>query len=184
MLISNEGAFGMTIISSVSMIAPGASSQIRVHGLNAFQSLESKPAWHLMHIDTLFIHSFSMWIKLQDGSVHTVKVVRLMDYGAIVEFPSGSSSLLHISQLSSTRVSNIEGSFCLFQSCASHCGTLSGTMQARLMACCSQDQCFVFEYLWDTCVEADSRQCKDSRHEACHKSLCCLAQWKASLLCR
>lgn len=45
---------------------------------------------------------------LQEGSVHTVKVVRLMDYGAIVEFPSGSSSLLHISQMSSTRVSNIE----------------------------------------------------------------------------
>ncbi len=51
-----------------------------------------------------------MWIKFQEGSVHTVKVVRLMDYGAIVEFPSGSSSLLHISQLSSTRVSNIEPS--------------------------------------------------------------------------
>ncbi len=56
------------------------------------------------------IHLFSMWIKLQEGSVHTVKVVRLMDYGAIVEFPSGSSSLLHISQLSRTRVSSIEGS--------------------------------------------------------------------------
>lgn len=52
-----------------------------------------------------------MWINLQEGSVHTVKVGRLMDYGAIVEFPSGSSSLLHISQLSSTRVSNIQGSF-------------------------------------------------------------------------
>ncbi len=64
----------------------------------------------LVHIDTL-CHSFtSMWLKLQEGSVHTVKVVRLMDYGAIVEFPSGSSSLLHISQLSSTRVSNEEGS--------------------------------------------------------------------------
>ena len=43
-------------------------------------------------------------IKLQEGSVHTVKIARLMDYGAIVEFPSGSSSLLHISQLSHTRV--------------------------------------------------------------------------------
>lgn len=43
-------------------------------------------------------------IKMQEGSVHTVKIARLMDYGAIVEFPSGSSSLLHISQLSHTRV--------------------------------------------------------------------------------
>ncbi|DBB10117.1 hypothetical protein WJX82_000225 [Trebouxia sp. C0006] len=47
-------------------------------------------------------------VDLFEGSVHTVKVVRLMDYGAIVEFPSGSSSLLHISQLSSTRVKRIE----------------------------------------------------------------------------
>ena len=53
MLISNEAVFGMTNISSVSMIAPGTSSQIRVHGLNAFQTM----TWHLMHIDTLF-HSF------------------------------------------------------------------------------------------------------------------------------
>ncbi|KAL0036610.1 hypothetical protein WJX79_002514 [Trebouxia sp. C0005] len=47
-------------------------------------------------------------VDLVEGSVHTVKVGRLMDYGAIVEFPSGSSSLLHISQLSSTRVKRIE----------------------------------------------------------------------------
>ena len=42
---------------------------------------------------------------MQEGSVHTVKVIRMMDFGAIVEFPSGSNSLLHISQISHTRVS-------------------------------------------------------------------------------
>lgn len=45
---------------------------------------------------------------MQEGSVHNVKVIRMMDFGAIVEFPSGSSSLLHISQISHTRVSFCE----------------------------------------------------------------------------
>ena len=41
---------------------------------------------------------------LQEGSVHKMKVTRLMDYGAAVNFPNGSSSLLRMSQISHTRV--------------------------------------------------------------------------------
>ncbi|KAL3159491.1 hypothetical protein ABBQ38_009910 [Trebouxia sp. C0009 RCD-2024] len=54
-------------------------------------------------------------IDLYEGSVHTVKVIRMMDFGAIVEFPSGSSSLLHISQISHTRVNTIHDALSLGQ---------------------------------------------------------------------
>lgn len=45
-----------------------------------------------------------MVVAMQMGSVHTVTVKRLLDFGAIVEFSTGSSTLLHISNLSHTRV--------------------------------------------------------------------------------
>ena len=54
---------------------------------------------------------------MQEASVHTVKVVRMMDYGAIVEFPSGSSSLLHISQISHTRVRQSKGGMQAVHAC-------------------------------------------------------------------
>lgn len=45
-----------------------------------------------------------LW-TLQEGSVHKVRVVKLMDYGAFVELPNGFQALLHISELEHERVS-------------------------------------------------------------------------------
>ena len=41
---------------------------------------------------------------VQEGSVHKVRVVKLMDYGAFVELPNGFQALLHISELEHERV--------------------------------------------------------------------------------
>lgn len=62
-----------------------------------------------------------VWCCMQEGSVHTVKVIRMMDFGAIVEFPSGSSSLLHISQISHTRVGIVHT--CCITNSASVCSS-------------------------------------------------------------
>lgn len=42
---------------------------------------------------------------MQEGEVYSVKVVKLLDYGAFVELPNGFQALLHISELSHSRVS-------------------------------------------------------------------------------
>jgi predicted RNA-binding protein with RPS1 domain len=41
---------------------------------------------------------------VQEGSVHKVRVVKLMDYGAFVELPNGFQALLHVSELEHERV--------------------------------------------------------------------------------
>ena len=53
----------------------------------------------------IVVRLVTVFVDVQMGSVHTVTVKRLLDFGAIVEFPTGSSTLLHISNLSHTRVS-------------------------------------------------------------------------------
>ena len=40
----------------------------------------------------------------QEGEVYSVKVVKLLDYGAFVELPNGYQTLLHISEISQSRV--------------------------------------------------------------------------------
>lgn len=41
---------------------------------------------------------------VQEGEVYSVKVVKLVDYGAFVELPNGFQALLHISEISHDRV--------------------------------------------------------------------------------
>jgi polyribonucleotide nucleotidyltransferase len=45
--------------------------------------------------------------ELEIGRVYSGKVVKIMDFGAFVDFPSGESGLVHISQLSNDRVKNV-----------------------------------------------------------------------------
>jgi len=45
--------------------------------------------------------------ELEIGRVYSGKVVKIMDFGAFVDFPSGESGLVHISQLANERVKNV-----------------------------------------------------------------------------
>jgi polyribonucleotide nucleotidyltransferase len=45
--------------------------------------------------------------ELEIGRVYSGKVAKIMDFGAFVDFPSGESGLVHISQLSKERVQNV-----------------------------------------------------------------------------
>ncbi len=45
--------------------------------------------------------------ELELGRVYSGKVVKIMDFGAFVDFPSGESGLVHISQLANERVQNV-----------------------------------------------------------------------------
>ena len=45
--------------------------------------------------------------ELELDRVYSGKVVKIMDYGAFVDFPSGDSGLVHISQLANERVRNV-----------------------------------------------------------------------------
>lgn len=46
--------------------------------------------------------------NIQEGQRYPVRVVRLADFGAFVEFESGVRTLLHISELSQQRVRSVE----------------------------------------------------------------------------
>lgn len=46
--------------------------------------------------------------NIREGEVYTVRVVRIMDFGAFVELPSGFQTLLHISEISHMRIRAIE----------------------------------------------------------------------------
>lgn len=41
---------------------------------------------------------------MQEGDVYVAKVVKIVDYGAYVALPSGPQALLHISELSHSKV--------------------------------------------------------------------------------
>ncbi|HPW69228.1 MAG: polyribonucleotide nucleotidyltransferase [Deltaproteobacteria bacterium] len=45
--------------------------------------------------------------EMELGRVYSGKVVKIMDFGAFVDFPSGESGLVHISQLANERVKNV-----------------------------------------------------------------------------
>jgi polyribonucleotide nucleotidyltransferase len=45
--------------------------------------------------------------ELEIGRVYNGKVSKIMDFGAFVDFPSGDSGLVHISQLANERVKNV-----------------------------------------------------------------------------
>ncbi|MBN1636193.1 MAG: polyribonucleotide nucleotidyltransferase [Deltaproteobacteria bacterium] len=45
--------------------------------------------------------------ELELDHVYSGKVVKIMDYGAFIDFPSGDSGLVHISQLANERVRNV-----------------------------------------------------------------------------
>ena len=45
--------------------------------------------------------------ELEVGRVYSGKVVKIMDFGAFVDFPTGESGLVHISQLANERVKNV-----------------------------------------------------------------------------
>lgn len=45
--------------------------------------------------------------ELELGHVYSGKVVKIMDFGAFVDFPTGESGLVHISQLANERVQNV-----------------------------------------------------------------------------
>ncbi len=45
--------------------------------------------------------------ELELGKVYSGKVAKIMDFGAFVDFPTGESGLVHISQLSHERVQNV-----------------------------------------------------------------------------
>jgi polyribonucleotide nucleotidyltransferase len=45
--------------------------------------------------------------ELEIGRVYSGKVAKIMDFGAFVDFPTGESGLVHISQLSHERVQNV-----------------------------------------------------------------------------
>jgi len=49
----------------------------------------------------------SLTKELELGRVYSGTVVKIMDFGAFVDFPSGESGLVHISQLSNERVKNV-----------------------------------------------------------------------------
>ena len=49
----------------------------------------------------------SMMQEAEEGKIYTGKVVRIEAFGAFVEFMSGSDGLVHISQLSDTRVNQV-----------------------------------------------------------------------------
>ncbi|OPZ60886.1 MAG: Polyribonucleotide nucleotidyltransferase [Deltaproteobacteria bacterium ADurb.Bin510] len=44
---------------------------------------------------------------LEIGRIYTGKVAKIMDFGAFVDFPTGSTGLVHISQLAHERVQNV-----------------------------------------------------------------------------
>jgi polyribonucleotide nucleotidyltransferase len=44
---------------------------------------------------------------LEVDKVYVGKVVKIMDFGAFVDFPSGNSGLIHISQLANEKVQNV-----------------------------------------------------------------------------
>jgi polyribonucleotide nucleotidyltransferase len=45
--------------------------------------------------------------EMEIGRVYSGKVAKIMDFGAFVDFPSGESGLVHISQLANERVNNV-----------------------------------------------------------------------------
>ena len=45
--------------------------------------------------------------ELELGRVYSGKVAKIMDFGAFVDFPTGESGLVHISQLANERVKNV-----------------------------------------------------------------------------
>ncbi len=45
--------------------------------------------------------------ELEIGRVYSGKVAKIMDFGAFVDFPTGESGLVHISQLAKERVQNV-----------------------------------------------------------------------------
>jgi polyribonucleotide nucleotidyltransferase len=49
----------------------------------------------------------SLTKELELGKVYSGKVAKIMDFGAFVDFPTGESGLVHISQLSHERVQNV-----------------------------------------------------------------------------
>ncbi|GMH37037.1 hypothetical protein BSKO_04910 [Bryopsis sp. KO-2023] len=49
-----------------------------------------------------------MGANIREGEVYNVKVVRIVDFGAFVELPSGFQTLLHISDLSHSRIRAVE----------------------------------------------------------------------------
>jgi len=49
----------------------------------------------------------SLTKELELGRVYSGKVAKIMDFGAFVDFPTGESGLVHISQLSNERVQNV-----------------------------------------------------------------------------
>jgi polyribonucleotide nucleotidyltransferase len=49
----------------------------------------------------------SLTKELEIGRVYSGKVAKIMDFGAFVDFPTGESGLVHISQLSHERVQNV-----------------------------------------------------------------------------
>lgn len=49
----------------------------------------------------------SLTKELEIGKVYSGKVAKIMDFGAFVDFPTGESGLVHISQLSNERVQNV-----------------------------------------------------------------------------
>ena len=53
----------------------------------------------------------------QEGDVYAAKVVSIVDYGAYVALPSGMQALLHISELSHSKVLK-NPSHCCQQGCA------------------------------------------------------------------
>ena len=45
--------------------------------------------------------------EIEIDKVYVGKVVKIMDFGAFVDFPSGDSGLVHISQLANEKVQNV-----------------------------------------------------------------------------
>ena len=41
------------------------------------------------------------------GAIYDAKVVKIMDFGAFVELPTGQQGLVHVSQISQERVENV-----------------------------------------------------------------------------
>lgn len=61
---------------------------------------------HTIHkgINSTLCNKRHVWAP---GEVYSAKVVRLMDYGALLELPNGFHCLLHISQISENRIASI-----------------------------------------------------------------------------
>ena len=53
-------------------------------------------------------HIESMLFKPEVGSVYEVKVIKLLDFGAVVEFRPSKEVLLHVSEIDWKRVEKVE----------------------------------------------------------------------------